>query len=304
MQQQPNNKNSQDLAGKTAVVTGGNIGLGFQSTLELARRGAHVVIACRSIEKGETAIARVRQMVSSASLEVLPLDLTDRKSIHRFAKAFTTKHQQLDILLNNAGVVNLEQRMHTKEGWEMHMATNHLGHFLLTGLLFETLVATPNARVVTVSSGGYRAAKLDLEDLHSEKRPYSRLGFYGNSKLANLLFMFALQRRFEAAGSSAKSVSAHPGLTATERQQSIGMGGWLSRFMARPVEFGCRPQLAAATAPDIAECAFLGPRFGLWGNPSPVKLSGPAVDAELQEKLWALSERLTEFHYVKAGNTA
>ncbi|WP_037036405.1 oxidoreductase [Pseudovibrio sp. JE062] len=304
MQQQPNNKNSQDLAGKTAVVTGGNIGLGFQSTLELAQRGAHVVIACRTVEKGEAAMARMRQQVNSASLEVLPLDLTDRDSIHRFALSFTAKHQRLDILLNNAGVVNLKELARTKEGWEMHMATNHLGHFLLTGLLFETLVATPDARVVTVSSGAYKAAKMNFDDLHWEKRPYARVGSYAESKLANLLFMFALQRRFDDAGSSAKSMSAHPGLAATERQQSIGIGGWLSRAMARPVEFGARPQMMAATDTSLPACSFLGPRFGIWGNPSPIKLSGLAVDEGVQEKLWAISEELTGFQYPQAEKAA
>ncbi|KZK99928.1 MULTISPECIES: oxidoreductase [unclassified Pseudovibrio] len=304
MQQQPNNKNSQDLTGKTAVVTGGNVGLGFQSALELAESGAHVVIACRSVEKGETAMARIHQKVSSASLEVIPLDLTDRDSIHQFAQVFSSKHGRLDILLSNAGVVNLKELARTKEGWEMHFATNHLGHFLLTGLLFETLVATPDARVVTVSSGAYKAAKMNFDDLHWENRPYARIGSYAESKLANLLFMSALQRRFDAAGSSAKSMSAHPGLAATERQQSIGIGGWLSRVMARPVSFGARPQMMAATAPDLPACTFLGPRFGMWGSPSPIKLSGLAIDEKVQEKLWAISEELTEFQYPKATENA
>ncbi len=304
MNRQRNKNSTQDLAGKIAVVTGGSTGLGFQSTLELSERGAHVVIACRSFEKGEAAITRVSQHVPNASLEVIPLNLTSHKSIHQFAKAFHNSHSRLDILLNNAGVVNLKELAHTAEGWEMHFATNHLGHFLLTGLLFETLVATPDARVVTVSSGAYKAAKMHFDDLHWQKRPYARIGSYGESKLANLLFMFALQRRFEAAGVSAKSMSAHPGLAATERQQSIGIGGWLSRVIARPVEFGVRPQMMAATEPGLVACSILGPRFGLWGRPTPAKLSGQAVDVSIQEKLWAISEELTGFQYPKSNSAA
>ncbi len=304
MNRQRNKNSTQDLAGKIAVVTGGSTGLGFQSTLELSERGAHVVIACRSFEKGEAAITRVSQHVPNASLEVIPLNLTSHKSIHQFAKAFHNSHSRLDILLNNAGVVNLKELAHTAEGWEMHFATNHLGHFLLTGLLFETLVATPDARVVTVSSGSYKTAKMHFDDLHWQKRPYARIGSYGESKLANLLFMFALQRRFEAAGASAKSMSAHPGLAATERQQSIGIGGWLSRVIARPVEFGVRPQMMAATEPGLAACSFSGPRFGLWGRPTPAKLSGQAVDVSIQEKLWAISEELTGFQYPKSNSAA
>lgn len=286
-----------DLTGKTAIVTGGNVGLGFKSTLELSRKGAEVIIACRSAEKGEAAIARIKTELPAARLQVITLDLLDRNSIRRFADQFQQRHTRLDILMNNAGVVNLPELQHTPEGWEMHMATNHLGHFALTGVLAPTLLATEKSRVVTLSSGAYRSGTVDFDDLHWHKRSYSRMSAYGDSKLANLLFAHQLQHYFEQAGTEALSVSAHPGLTATERQQSIGIGGRLARWMASPVTKGCRPQLLAATAPDIQAGDFWGPKFGIWGPPARVNLKPGTVTDTLAQKLWDQSVELTGIDY-------
>lgn len=282
-----------DLTGKTAIVTGANAGLGFKSSLELARKQAHVILACRSLENGQTAIQRIKQELPQASLETISLDLSNLASVHQFAETFHTKHHQLDLLLNNAGVVNLEHLQHNSAGQEMHMAVNHLGHFALTGLLSESLIHTPHARVVTLSSGGYKAGTIDFDDFKWKKRTYSRTKAYGDSKLANLLFMHSLQTYFDTQGSNALSVAAHPGLTGTERQQSIGIGGWLSHCLASPVEKGVQPQLMAATSQQTKARDFYGPRWGIWGNPHKIGLDQKAQDAHLAKQLWDYSLELT-----------
>ena len=161
--------------GKIVIVTGGNTGLGYQMSLELANKNAHVVIACRSVSKGNKAIQHIKDTLKkNVSLETIPLDLTDLTSIKAFADVFLKKHNQLNILINNAGVVNLKNRQESGSGIEMHMATNHFGHFALTGYLFSMLVKTPNARVVTMSSGAYRSGAIDFKDTNWETRPYHR----------------------------------------------------------------------------------------------------------------------------------
>lgn len=283
-----------DLSGKVAIVTGGNIGLGYRTSLELARKGAQVCIACRSVDKGEAAIARIREEVPEAQLSTLPLDLVDLDSVRGFAEAFRARSSRLDILVNNAGVVMLEGYQLSPAGQEMHMATNHLGHFALTGLLFELLRDTDGARVVTVSSGAYVFGVIDFEDFDWKKRKYSKGKAYGDSKLANLLFMAELQRRFEAAGCSAISVAAHPGLSATERHDGFtGLKGLFDGLVASPMEEGVLPQLRAATDPEVRPRDYYGPRFGLRGAPKKVVLKGSALDAELAKRLWSYSQELT-----------
>jgi len=275
-----------DLSGKVAVVTGGNIGLGFQSSLQLSKNVATVIIACRSKDKGQRAVERILQKQPSAKLDVIELDLCDLKSVAQFSQQFSQRYAQLDILLNSAGVVNLAERSLSSAGHEMHMATNHYGHFALTLALFPQILNSPSARVVTVSSAGYKAGEIRFDDLDWHQREYNRIKSYGDSKLANLLFTEKLQRVFEALGSTAISVAAHPGLTGTERQQSIGVGGALARFLASPVEKGVRPQLLAATSAAVVGGDFYGPRFGLGGA---VKNNAQVIsklDKSLADELW------------------
>lgn len=285
------------LSGKTAVVTGANTGLGFQSALELAKNQAHVILACRSEENGQTAIQRIKSIAPQASLEVITLDLSDIKSTHDFAEQFYTHHTTLDLLINNAGLVNLASLQHNAAGHEMHMAVNHLGHFALTALLSKALLASPSARVVTLSSAGHKIGHINFEDFKWHKRTYSRTKAYGDSKLANLLFMQSLQDYFEQQQSKALSVAAHPGLTGTERQQSIGIGGWLARKMATPVTQGVRPQLMAATGTTVQARDFYGPRWGLWGAPVKIKLDNKAKDKLLAQQLWDYSLELTQVEF-------
>lgn len=281
-----------DLTGKQAIVTGGNVGLGFRSALELARNGAHVVIGCRRPDAGRQAIGRITAEVTGAKVEAIELDLIDKASIQAFADDFLAGFPRLDILINNAAVVNLPTLQHTADGHEMHMATNHFGHFALTKRLFSRLAETPNARVVTVSSTAYKAGEIRFDDMAWRERDYHRIKTYGDSKLANLLFMRALQTRFEEAGSDAVSVAAHPGLSGTERQQSIGIGGWFTKVIASSVETGVAPQLRAATDPGVNKREYYGPKFGLRGGPVPEKLKGAALDDQLAEELWEFTDKM------------
>lgn len=285
------------LKGKVAIITGGNTGLGFKSSLELARAGAQVVIGCRSIDKGEQSKSEILSEVPNAQIRIIALDLTEPESIEKFATTILNDFQHIDILLNNAGVVNLDTLQKTKRGHEMHMATNHYGHFALTGYLFRMLVATPGARVVTLSSLSHKQGTIVLDDLDWSKRKYDRAKAYGDSKLANLMFTEVLQSRFDAAGSDALAVSAHPGLTGTERQQSIGIGGMLARKIASPVKEGVLSQLRAACDPPIRPRDFVGPRFGLRGAPT---ILGKKLNTRERKKailLWQITSEITGVTY-------
>jgi NAD(P)-dependent dehydrogenase (short-subunit alcohol dehydrogenase family) len=275
-----------DLTGKVALITGGNVGLGFESARELAAHGATVVLAARNSDRNAAAVQRINAALSGCEVQALVLDLASPSSIAEFTQQFLARFSRLDILLNNAGVVNLESLQRTDSGHEMHMAVNHYGHFALTAQLFPLLVKTPAARVVTVSSLAYRYADLRLDDMDWRARDYSRTGAYADSKLANLFFMLRLQREFEQVGASAISVAAHPGLTGTERQQSIGIGGVVSRYLAAPVVSGVRPQLLAATAPEVEPGEFYGPRFNLRGAPRQIDLAQLSAQRELIDQLW------------------
>lgn len=292
-----NTSNIPSLDNKVAIITGGNIGLGYKSSLELARKGARIVIACRSEEKGRHAIEAIKREVDEAQCDVIPLDLLDYASIERFSTIFKQRYEHLDILLNNAGVVNLDRLHRSSSGNEMHMATNHLGHFALTGCLFERLVATKQSRVVTVSSLAYKAGVINFDDFAWQKRKYDRIKSYGASKLANLLFMYKLQEKFKQVGSDAISVAAHPGLTGTERQQSIGIGGAITRWIASPVSKGCLHQLLAATEPNVTAREFYGPRFGIVGPPQKQTIKPSARDVALADSLWDYSEEQTNVYF-------
>jgi NAD(P)-dependent dehydrogenase (short-subunit alcohol dehydrogenase family) len=209
-----------ELHDKVIIITGGNAGLGYQSSVEFAKRGATVVIACRDEHKGQHAMSRISAQYPSATVDTIALNLIDFESVKRFSERFLQQYHRLDVLLNNAGVVNLVEREVTSHHHEMHMATNHFGHFALTGRLFPVLTGTPHSRVVTVSSWAWKAGTIDFGDLNWARRPYHRFKAYGDSKLANLLFMLHLQKKFESAEASSLSAAAHPGLSSTARQQS------------------------------------------------------------------------------------
>lgn len=282
-----------DLSDKVAIITGGNTGLGLQAAKEISRKGGTVIIACRTTAKGEKAISEIKSNIGvSSKLEVMKLDLSDYDSVRHFVQEFNSKFGRLDILMNNAGIVNQNEKGITKDGSETQMGTNHLGHFLLTLLLIDILIKTPEARVITMSSGAYKQGNINFEDLNWEKRPYHRVKSYGDSKLANLLFTMKLQQFFDSKGVDTIAVSAHPGLSASPRQQSIGIGGKLSKWLASPLERGSRSQLLAATAPFVRGNDFYGPKYGIDGPPKLLKINHKQYTQEIADKLWEISERI------------
>jgi NAD(P)-dependent dehydrogenase (short-subunit alcohol dehydrogenase family) len=298
-----------DLTGKVAVVTGANSGLGLYTTAALAGRGAHVVLACRSREKTETALQQVRAQAPQARLEFMALDLSDLASIRAFAKAFLDRHARLDILVNNAGVMALPFRK-TKDGFEMQIGRNHLGHFALTGLLLERLRATPGARIVNVASLAHRWTRgLDLDDLNFEKGRYWKWDAYGKSKFANLVFTYELDRRLRKGGANPIAVAAHPGYSATNlgfagpAMEKSALGKWVMQLgnatFAQSAEHGARPQIYAATMPGVEGGDYWGPDGfrQLWGLPKKVGSRRETRDAALGARLWELSENLTGVRY-------
>ncbi|WP_043264254.1 oxidoreductase [Streptomyces sp. CT34] len=295
-----------DQTGRSAVVTGANSGIGYVTARELARRGARVVLACRSTERGAAALDRLRREVPTAEAEFRPLDLADLSSVRDFAAGLDDfDGDRLGLLVNNAGVMALPHRT-TADGFEMQFGTNHLGHFALTGLLLPRLLATPGARVVTVSSMLHVLADVDLDDLNSE-RSYGRWTAYGRSKSANLLFTHELARRLAAAGSGVVAAAAHPGYAATNLQTTgVRMEGRRSaeraidlgnRIVAQPAEGGALGTLCAATAPHMRPDSFIGPRSGLRGAPARSFRAPWTKKDSTAEALWTASEQLTGVRY-------
>lgn len=272
------------------MVTGANSGIGEVTATELARAGARVIIACRNTAKGEAAASRM-----PGTVEVRALDLADLSSVRSFAEGIP----ELDVLINNAGVMALPLRR-TVDGFEMQIGTNHLGHFALTGLLLDRL----RDRVVTVSSGAHRVGRIRLDDLNWERGRYQRWLAYGQSKLANLLFTYELQRRLTAAGSSVLAVAAHPGYASTNLQshtESVQdhIMAFGNRILAQSATMGALPTLYAAVTPDLPGASFVGPDglFEQRGHPKIVHSNSASKNTEVAARLWQLSEQLTNTPY-------
>jgi NAD(P)-dependent dehydrogenase (short-subunit alcohol dehydrogenase family) len=286
-----------DLTGKTAIVTGANSGIGLETARELARKAAHVVLACRNEQKGAIAVNHIRKSDADAQVELQLLDLADLGSIERFATEFARHHDQLAILCNNGGVM-VPPLGWTKDGFETQFGTNHLGHFALTGRLIPQLLAANGARVVNVSSTAHRAGKIEFDNLDGKKR-YNKVAFYGQSKLANLLFTRELQRRFVAAGANAVTAAAHPGWTATNLQENAPLFRMLNPFFSQAPADGALPTLYAATAENVTGGEYYGPSrmFEMWGSPKVAVKSARAQDDELARRLWSASEELTAVRF-------
>ena len=296
-----------DLSGRTAIVTGANSGLGFETAFELARHGTQVVLACRDLEKAAATTAAIHAAHPEAVVESLQLDLADLASVRAFAEKFLSSHRELHLLCNNAGVMALPLRR-TADGFEMQFGTNHLGHFALTGLLIECLMRTPDARIVTTSSTAHKIGRLNFDDLQWE-RSYSRVRAYGQSKLANLLFAYELQRRLAASGANTISLACHPGYAATNLQLAgPRMAGsswqerasqWANRVFAQSAAMGALPMLYAVASPDARGGDYIGPSDYLesWGYPKKVQSSGRSHDAEAGQRLWTVSESLTAVRF-------
>jgi NAD(P)-dependent dehydrogenase (short-subunit alcohol dehydrogenase family) len=290
-----------DQTGRTAVITGANTGLGYETAAALAAKGAHVVLVVRNLDKGKSAADRIVKATPAASVAVQELDLTSLDSIRAAADELKSRHDSIDLLINNAGVM-FTPRSTTKDGFELQFGTNHLGHFAVTGLLLDRVLAAPGSRVVTVSSVGHRFARrgIRFDDLQWE-REYSRVGAYGQAKLANLMFTYELQRRLQ--GTTTIAVAAHPGGSRTELTRNlpplIGAATRLVEPLFQGADMGALPTLRAATDPGVLGGQYFGPAgfAEQQGYPKVVASSDVSHDVDAQRRLWTISEQLTGVVY-------
>ena len=294
-------------AGRRVLITGANSGIGWEAALELARHGAEIILPARTEAKANEAVARIRAQVPNASLIPEILDLADLKSVHAFARRVAEMFpgQSLDLLINNAGVMAVPTRELTVDGYERQFATNYLGPFALTALLFWSIKPQPGSRIVTVASGVTNQGKIEFDNLQSQRRYSPMFQAYSQSKLADLIFQQELQRRLTAIGSPILSTGAHPGYAVTNLQ-TTGPGDnmpFLMRFgmmilkplASQDAAHGALPTLFAATSPETQPGGYYGPSGfqELKGHPVPAKITAAAKDAALAKRLWAESERLT-----------
>jgi NAD(P)-dependent dehydrogenase (short-subunit alcohol dehydrogenase family) len=295
------------LDGKTIVVTGANSGLGFEATRVFVRAGAHVVLACRNREKTEEAIGRILAETPKASVEFIELDLASLASVRSFAKEVSERLSRIDVLCNNAGVMTIPYKNYsrTSDGFEMHFGINHLGHFALTGLLFEKIATSTPARIVTVSSSAHMMGEIRFDDLQGT-RNYGNA--YGNSKLANLLFTYEMDRRLRARGLDVKAVACHPGFansnlfyTGPAMAQSR-LAWWMKPLVAtaQPAAMGALPEIYAAVGEDVQGDDYTGPSgfMGSRGLPKKVQSNARSHDIEVAKRLWTVSEELTGVHFL------
>jgi NAD(P)-dependent dehydrogenase (short-subunit alcohol dehydrogenase family) len=301
--------NLPNLTGRSVIVTGSNSGLGFETAKQLVHKGASVTLAVRDRAKGEQAAAAMGKGSSDVDVHVGQLDVSDLDSVREFANAWSREHPEgLDLLINNAGIMAIPRR-ESAQGLEMQLATNHLGHFALTGLLFPALVAVPNSRVVTVSSLAHRMVKgFNFDDPMGAKK-YRAWSAYGQSKLANLLFTTELSRRLDLGDYSVGAVAAHPGFSATNLQGvSSQMRGnsieyrvtqIMNGVIAQRADMGALPILFAATSPGLPNDSYVGPadKWQSRGYPTLVDRAGSAKDALQARRLWDWSEEITGVAY-------
>ncbi|WP_329108661.1 oxidoreductase [Micromonospora sp. NBC_01699] len=293
-----------DQHGRVAVITGGNSGIGFETAKLLASRGAAVVLGARDVDKGKRAATRIAADIPGANVTVLHLDLASLASVRAAADQLRATHTGIDLLINNAGVMRTPRGL-TADGFELHFGTNHLGHFALTGLLLDMMLAVPHSRVVTVSSADHRrGGAINLDDPNWNTREYHRVTAYAHSKVANLMFTYELQRRLSGR-SHTIATAAHPGGSDTEgsRTATAQFSAFLRMaftmairpLMLQNAEMGALPTLRAATDPTVAGGEYYGPGGFLEskGYPKVVRSSAPSHDEIGQRRLWTISEELT-----------
>ena len=286
--------------GKNILITGANSGLGLEAATVLSQKEATVIMAVRNLAKGQQAVDTIKSKFPNAQIDLMQLDLADLESIHSFANAFRSKYNQLHILLNNAGVMWPPHREATKQGFESQFGINHLGHFALTGLLLELLKRTPNSRVVSQSSLAHTMiSKINFDDLNWEKS-FDKNKAYAQSKLANLLFTYELDRYFKGNNIQSLAVACHPGVTATNLFRSTNrFVNWASSLIGQKVEMGTLPMLRTATEKGLEGAEYFGPAgfMGMAGYPKQVKSTVTANDRDLAKRLWIASEELTKISY-------
>ena len=287
-----------DQGGRVAVVTGANSGIGYEAAAVLARRGATVILACRNLDTARAAADRMTRGAAGGTTEVEKLDLSSLASVRDFAERIHSSHPKLDLLINNAGVMWTPHST-TADGFELQFGTNHLGHFALTGQLLDLLLPVEGARVVTVSSFAHKSGRIHFDDLQSERR-YGRHRAYAQSKVANLMFTYELQRRLAAAGAPTIAVAAHPGTAHTELTKNAPgplhrLNKAFGRVVAQTAAMGALPTLRAATDPDVKGGEYYGPS-GIaeqHGSPKLVQSTKRTHNAADQQRLWDISEKLT-----------
>jgi NAD(P)-dependent dehydrogenase (short-subunit alcohol dehydrogenase family) len=290
-----------DQSGRVAIVTGANSGLGYDTAAVLAEKGARVVLAVRNLDKGAQAADRIKKASPTATVELQQLDLTSLDSVRKAADELRAAYPRIDLLINNAGVMYVPSRETTKDGFEMQFGTNHLGHFALTGLLLDNILPVEGSRVVTVSSVGHRIlARIHFEDPQFERK-YNRIEAYGQSKLANLLFTYDLQRRLKTKGAPTVALAAHPGFSDTELMRHLPgvIPDFVWRPFTQPADMGALPTLRAATDAAAQGGQYYGPD-GLGetrGNPKVVASSAQSHNEDIQRRLWTMSEELTGVKY-------
>ena len=297
MKEHWNTEKIPSLTGKTAIVTGSNSGIGFEAAKALAAKNAKIIMACRNIENGEKAATEIRSLFPDSNIIVSELDLGSLASVRAFAGNFLKENDRLDMLINNAGIM-MPPYGKTTDGFELQFGTNHLGHFALTGLLLPLLLKTGESRVVNVSSSAHKAGKINFDDLGSEQS-YAKMKAYGQSKLANLLFTYELQRRFDAAGSGSIASAAHPGWSSTNLQRHSGTLNWLNPVFGQKASMGALPTLRAATSTDVRGGDYYGPGgfMEMKGSPYRVESNDRSHDTETARRLWEVSEKMTGVSY-------
>lgn len=287
-----------DQKGKIIIITGATSGLGKEASRVLAKKGAKVIMAVRNIAKGESVAKELRIEFLGADLEIMKLDLTSLKSVAAFVDEFIRCYDRLDILINNAGVMMCPYSK-TEDGFEIQMGTNHLGHFALTGHLMPLLKKTKGSRVVATSSVGHKMGNIDFTDLNWEKREYKTNQAYGDSKIANLYFVYEFARKFKGDKDAPIATVAHPGVTNTELARHTRFLQIFNWFVAQGVDKGTLPTLRAATDPNAQSGDYFGPRgfFETRGYPVKVDSNALSKNEANARKLWKLSEEMTGVRY-------
>lgn len=288
--------------GRTAIITGANSGLGCRTALMLARRGAEVILACRSLANAEGAAMTMRESFPDEDLNVTAvesLDLSDLDSVATFADEVHERYSRIDILVNNAGVM-VPPLTRTKQGFELQFGVNHLGHFALTGRILPLMTDVEGSRIVSLSSIAAWHGGMDFDDPNYERRRYDKWRAYGTSKLADQMFTQELARRLTAHKSKAIAVAAHPGISATGLFRNSTLGGWYARNFSQSPERGALPIVRAACDPAATNGSYWGPGgfMEISGPPEPARIPPKALDADLCRRLWSLSEELTGVHYL------
>ncbi|MFZ9029086.1 MAG: oxidoreductase [Crocinitomicaceae bacterium] len=294
-----NFENIPSQKGRIALITGANAGLGLETTKWFAKKDIKVIMACRDLGKAESAKKEVLAETPAADLEVMQLDLGSLESIRTFAKDFLSRYDQLDLLVNNAGIM-VPPLMRTKEGFEIQFGVNHLGHFLLTNLLLPVVTKTQDSRIVVLSSGAHRSGKINFNDLNWEK-DYSKFAAYSQSKLANLMFALDLNQKLEAANHSTIAVAAHPGVARTSLGRHLNK---ILYFLLLPLFYlithsakkGALPTVMAALDPNVKGGEYFGPqgRREMKGAPGRAEIAPQTLDETVRQRLWNVSEELTE----------